>query len=171
MRIKTILSLSTFFTAFVLSVLLVGVPKDYSYNRFVKVYDPQETRLAIQVLLDQDNSNGIERNQTISSLNDAADQADGNESYYTNFAEATEQYVSSSESIEDSNLPSDFQAAWHIHMNAWRDQADYINRMNSSNRTIDSGKYRRQTYKINQSWLQVLRVARKYGVDTSVYPS
>lgn len=170
MRIKTILSLSTFFTAFVLSVLLVGVPKDYSYNRFVKVYDPQETRLAVQTLLDQDQINGVERSQTISNLDEAFEN-EASEFYHSSFADATEQYVSASESIDDSDLPSDFQAAWHTHMNAWREQADYLNRANSANRKIDSARYNRQIYKINQSWLQVLRVARKYGVDTSVYPS
>lgn len=184
MRIKTILSLLVFSATFILSVSLVGLPQNNFYSRLSQAKRAEQNRQNIRMLLWQDINNGRLRNQMMMSL-DGIDQ-DFQSSYTVNqIAEATEEYVDASQSMDSSDLPADFQEAWQAHMSAWRENANYLNEINATakmypvnkvdNRKINgylfklgSETYRNHEAEINRTWYEVLRVGRKYGVYVPV---
>lgn len=181
MRIKNILSLIAFSAAFIFSVTLIGLPKDNFYSRLAQASSFRQNRKNIRTLLQQDDRNGMLRSRAIINL----DETGSNSSFdVASYADATGDYVDLSQSIDDSDLPADFQAAWREHMNAWRDQSEYLNRLKASNRKYnvdgretnqfslnpnDGQTYSSNVDKINSTWFEVLRLGRKYGVDTSRY--
>ncbi|MGI8469405.1 MAG: hypothetical protein ACR2N3_13230 [Pyrinomonadaceae bacterium] len=183
MRIKTILSLITFTAAFVLSVSLVGLPQNNFYSRLAQINRYEQNRQNIQTLLQQDINNGRLRNQTVISL-DGIDENFQSSFNVNQIAEATEEYVDASQSMDSSNLPEDFQEAWQAHMSAWREQADYLNKINTTAKKypslfenkklngylfkLDSETYSSRDAEINRTWYEVLRVGRKYGVYVPV---
>ena len=184
MRIKNILSLIAFSAAFILSVSLVGLPQNNFYSPFNQARSYRQNRENIRALLRRDVSSGSFREQTAYSL---IEDSRNSESPFdiAAFAETTEEYVNNSQSIDDSNLPADFRAAWQAHMNAWREQSDFLNRVKADypksavkGEMIDDplGLYEDeaqtfsiQTNEINLTWFKVLQTAQKYGVDTSGY--
>ncbi|MGI8556688.1 MAG: hypothetical protein ACR2LT_10080, partial [Pyrinomonadaceae bacterium] len=100
-------------------------------------------------------------------------------------ADATEDYVDASQSMDSSDLPADLQQAWQAHINAWRKHADYVNevktiaekystpeskdgKMNGFLFYLNNGnKYNIQAAEINRTYDEVLRIAGKYGVYIS----
>ncbi len=181
MRIKTILSLIAFSATFILSILLIGVPTNNFYSRFDQERNLSRRQQNIRLLLWQDLSSGRLRNETVMSL-DGFDQSFQSAFNVIQIAEATEEYVDASQSMDDSDLPADFQQAWRAHMSAWREQADYLNeveaiakkhptfkdgsrKLNGSLFYLNSGnKYQNQADEINRTYDIVLRLGRKYGV-------
>ncbi|MGI9036782.1 MAG: hypothetical protein ACR2GD_12185 [Pyrinomonadaceae bacterium] len=183
MRIKNILSSIAFIAAFILSVSLVGLPKDNFYSRFTDASNFSQNRQNIRLLLRQDISNGMLRDRTIYSLEELNKNSDSSFDIAP-FADATEEYVESSESIDDTDLPADFQTAWHNHLDAWREQADFLNQVKGTvqEEEINGQKqftfslnpheenvYQNQTDEINRTWHEVLRIAKKYDVDAYRY--
>lgn len=180
MRIKTILSLIAFFATFVFSVSLIGLPKDNFYSRLTQINHSQQSRQNVRLLLLQDINNGRFRDGAISRS------SIDSESYgLESVADLTEQYVDLSQSIDDENLPADFQMAWRAHMNAWRTHADFLNSVKEPSNEIssdvevsddnpfgldssDEQVYLNQVNEINRTWYQVLRVGRQYGVYVPV---
>jgi hypothetical protein len=140
---KNILHLFTFGLTFVVSLSLVVV---------VKSFKGLSTAEKITNVLTEDISNGTSRRENFS-----------NGRYY--LAQKTESYVSASESINVEGLPEDFQNAWQEHMQAWRIHANYLNE-NKCNRWANVDYDRasnEQIREINQTWYEVLRIARQNG--------
>jgi hypothetical protein len=175
MRVKNIVSLIAFFTAFVFSVMLVGLPKDNVYSKLTEGRNIARQQRSIRAFLWADINRGRERDRKLSRLDGIG------ENFQTAYnvrqiADLTEEYVDGSQSMDASNLPADFQAAWQAHMNAWRGQSEYLNEVKSATGNfsedsfsngrvfrIDSESYRQQSDEINQTWDEVLRIGRKYG--------
>ncbi|MGI8554917.1 MAG: hypothetical protein ACR2LT_00960, partial [Pyrinomonadaceae bacterium] len=103
MRIKTILSLIAFSAAFVSSVLLIGLPQDNFYSRFDQARTFRQNRQVIKTFLWEDINNGRSRDQILLSL-DGYDK-DFQTSYNViQIADATEDYVDASQSMNSSDL-------------------------------------------------------------------
>jgi hypothetical protein len=164
MGIKSIISIIAFVASFFLSsslALLLNGGKPASYPRLEARGASCNKGAARRIsnLLRQDIANGRTRQAAF---------ADSDEDATT--AEPVENYVSASENLDTAGLPEDFQRAWRAHMRAWRVHADYLNRfkdkeMSDSERRI----YDQQSEEINETWYEVLRVARNYGAD--IYPN
>lgn len=184
MKIKNILSFIVFSAAFIFSVMLIGLPKDNFYSRLGEVQSSNQTRQNIQIFLWQDINRGRDRNEMFAENSDPSDSAFN----LNQLADSVQDYADEAQSSDDTALPADLQAAWHAHMDAWRTHSDFLNSMkikyakNSSagrfpvtpfdfdkNKQQMLDDYDQQTYliqseKINQTWYQVLRTGRKYGV-------
>ncbi|CAN5144032.1 hypothetical protein BH20ACI1_BH20ACI1_09000 [soil metagenome] len=148
--IKTI---GAFSLTFILSVALVGVPK------------------SISDFLAQDVSNGYERDVDVRSL---FREGISTKDVYTSSAykQIINEYTEKSKDLDDSGLPSDFQAAWRDHVAAWSDHANFLNqsRTHCKMKKImrDDGEFVRtfeeQDTEITRTWFKVLSVARQHGV-------
>jgi len=96
------------------------------------------------------------------------DIANGQDGYLNeNYIISTFNYVNDSESIDDSNLPRDFQLAWRAHMRAWRKQANFLETKGSlefSNAAFVRA-YSVNRNEINRTWWEVLRIADKHGAE------
>lgn len=164
MRSKNILSVAAFITAFVFSTFIAGFFIEKSiYPTIVRVrYDKptscylrrgRETARRIETLIEQDQSYGRERNRKNSSVAG---------------------YVADARSIDDSNLPPDFQAAWHAHLQAWSNYSALIEAAQAAAETENSSQEAYQelagSYNadINSTYYEVLRIAREYGADVDV---
>ncbi len=83
------------------------------------------------------------------------------------YSESVSNYVDASESIEDVNLPPDFRFAWHAHMNAWRNHAEFLRSSGLSREELYERDffltYLNQNHEIERTWLNVLDIGRKYG--------
>lgn len=143
MKTKNILHLVTFVLAFAVSVSVAGV---------VKSFQGLSTAERITNVLTEDIGNGFNRRQNYRDSR-----------YY--LAKQTNDYVTASESINVEGLPEDFQMAWQKHMQAWRTHADYLNE-NKCNRWANLNYDKvsaEQTNEINNTWWEVLRIARQNG--------
>lgn len=184
MKVKSIVSLIAFFAAFVFSVMLVGLPKDNAYSKLSATRNYRQQQQNIRLLLWSDINRGRERDRKLLQL-DGIGESFQTASNVFQIASLTEEYVDGSQSMDTSDLPTDFQAAWQAHMNAWRSQSDYFNEIKSAANNyagdrsengkysghlfrVDSETYRNQGDEINQTWYEVLRVGRKYGVYVPV---
>ncbi len=167
---KFITTIGAFSLTFILSVALVGFPKmNYLPFETVNNYRIQKN---ISSLLQQDINNGSERDIKIYSLIDAELSSD---SVYLSpeYAETISEYVDDSSSIEDTDLPSDFQLAWQNHLRAWREHANFLSKPKSHCKMQKSGSeefsrtFARQDEEITVTWRKVLAVAGKYGATVS----
>ena len=152
--IKTI---GAFSLTFIFSVALVGLP--------------QSAQPDISLLLQRDISNGHERDLDVYNFADF----DSPEDIYMSpeYAETISQYVNASSSMDDTNLPADFQAAWREHMAAWNDFDDFLNKSKNhcKMRKLNSEDFRDnfayKNLRISITWHKVLAVADRYGVTVS----
>ncbi|MGI8641902.1 MAG: hypothetical protein ACR2MG_18385 [Pyrinomonadaceae bacterium] len=167
---KFITTIGAFSLTFILSVALVGFPKtNYFPFETVNNYRIQQN---ISSLLTQDISNGRERDRKIYSLDDTDFSSD---SVYLSpeYAETISEYVNESSSIDDSDLPTDFQLAWQNHLRAWREHANFLSKpkshckMQKFNSEEFSRTFARQDEEITVTWRKVLSVAGKYGATVS----
>ncbi|MDQ3324089.1 MAG: hypothetical protein M3525_16870 [Acidobacteriota bacterium] len=185
MRIKTILSIAAFSTAFIFSTAFAGLFIDKSenhlnqtirsgYNRkptsCFKNRNKAATAEKITAILEQDDRNGDVRDRELRRI-DGYYTSPFKSSSFERYADATGEYADESGSIEDDRLPREFQTAWREHMKAWRDYADFLEDTKSAevrtyigeeNYRVTSNKYNTN---INLTWFEVLRVAEKYGSD------
>lgn len=155
---KYITAVVSFAVTFGLSVLLIGVPeRSFSFQPF-EIQADNETAVQISFLLQQDDDNGREMEASyrmpLASLE---------------FSQATNQYVSQSEAIDDTQLPADFRLVWQAHIKAWRTHADFLRRNSLSNQPMSrcefSRTYNKQNQEITRTWRNVLEVAEEYGAD------
>ncbi len=168
MRSKHIAALITFFATFAFSAfiaLLFAAPKIYQIPP-VKTYDSRcSKRLGVKIrgFLDQDKRNGFERRYyefsdegVVVSRSSVAEEADSITAYY-----------SKSGSMNASDFPSDFQAAWDDHMRAWSEYSDFMQRAKNRRLTSENIYQNRDEYidDINSTWYEVLDIGRKYGAD------
>jgi hypothetical protein len=130
----------TFFITFGLSFSLVGLLFGFpQVNLETRHTFNPSARAKIISVIEQDMRNGdprrlVERRIARKNVSNSTTKAE--------VMEAGQIYAAASSSIDVSGTPADFQYAWNRHMKAWRE--------NSAD--------------INPTWLQVLRIARRYGV-------
>lgn len=167
---KFITTIGAFSLTFIFSVALVGFPKA-DYFPFA---DAGNNRVQQNVLslLQQDIRNGLERDRKIYSLMEA--NLSPQPVYLSpEYAEVMSEYVDESASIDDTDLPADFQLAWQNHLRAWREHANFLGKpkshckMQKFNSEEFSRTFARQDEEITVTWGKVLSVAGKYGVTVS----
>ncbi|HEX8248564.1 MAG TPA: hypothetical protein VF599_10355 [Pyrinomonadaceae bacterium] len=171
MRSKAVLSIIAFLAAFGISVALTPRQSKPGFAPYASRGGCAKTETARRItnLLERDIQYGVVLDRKMSQLRQNGYSRDS-ETYYVNFARLTNEYVTASESIDDSDLPSDFKAAWREHMKAWRVQADFLNETSydaprKRSYGIGSGpgkSYSEQNNEINNTWFETLRIARKY---------
>lgn len=176
MRSKAVLSIIAFLAAFGISVAVTPRQSKPSIAPYVsRGCAKTETARRITNLLSQDIENGRRRDRRIDSLSEVrGDELPyGPTNSFADFATAINQYVDASASIDDSDLPRDFKAAWRRHLKAWENHSDFLNEVkgaaqkrNDSNYGFSRKEYREQIREISETWSEVLRVARTY--DTYV---
>lgn len=167
MQIRFIIAVISFFATFgissTLTKLLIGTNAPQS--SFVYSENNRSAHRKIVNLLRQDIANGERRFRRLPA-NGLAET-----SKHAVYTQVVNQYVNDSESIDDSDLPQDFQAAWRDHMSAWRTHAEYLqkiqdfaaeNEFNLTDRRV-LRKYRKQNDEISRTWYKALRIARSYG--------
>ncbi|MGI8786773.1 MAG: hypothetical protein ACR2HG_03285 [Pyrinomonadaceae bacterium] len=158
MKMKHITAVVAFVITFGLCVLLLGVPENNLPTQSSRFQADNEMGQQIAFLLQEDDDNGRESGAN----SQLADTPFG-------YAEEVNQYVNHSEAIDDSNLPADFRIAWRAHLKAWRTNANFLKRSNLSNQKMTENEfyqaYNNQNREITETWLNVLNVARRYGVD------
>lgn len=146
MKTKHYTALFAFVATFAISATVAGFFK-IEQGAFV-LWDETKTAQKITELLSKDIANGRER-----ILNE-------------DYAITTLSYVDNSESLDDSNLPSDFRQAWRTHMKAWRNHSNFLieGRNYKSNAQIRR-IWSKNTNEINRTWLKVLKIAEKHGAE------
>ncbi len=77
-------------------------------------------------------------------------------------ARIVERYASKASAIDASATPPDFRYAWNRHMKAWTKFSAYTNAL--ANREVEYSGLSDNTEEINETWGQVIRIARRYGV-------
>lgn len=165
MEKKILTAILAFVTTFGSTVAINGyfnpAPEPSVYRR---VENPTAQR--ITELLRQDVNDGEARNVNSYSAyrND-----------FELYAEGIELYVDKSSSMDDSDLPADFRAAWRQHMKAWRKQANLTTRAACEARranVTDADEFEvilekrgssKVTEEINSTWATVLTLAREHG--------
>ncbi len=156
---KLILGIIAFTLTFGLSTTLVGLvfgfPKTISSPKIQKSHSHSVTARRIKSLLIRDDRNGNMRDRRLvnmlkQSFNDMSDS-----DLYQNSAyrDQIASYAARSARINDAGLPRDFQYAWRAHMKAWKKHS-----------------FSNNSQEITQTWHQVLRIARRYGVDINRFP-
>lgn len=162
MKTKHYTALFAFVATFAISATVAGFFK-IEQGAFV-LWDETKTAQKITELLSKDIANGRER-----ILNE-------------DYAITTLSYVDNSESLDDSNLPSDFRQAWRAHMKAWRSHSDFLNntpryvevsahRTANEYRTANESSRRvrklfsQNVNEINRTWSKVLKIAEKHGAE------
>jgi hypothetical protein len=116
----------------------------------------------------QDNRNGEVR------IGKIKRQFDSEGNYYAAYADAVMEYSNVSSSMDANRFPQDFQDAWHTHMDAWRNYAEYLQDMKNTSVQEDSdideikNAETRYNSEINRTWMEVLRVGRSYGMNPSI---
>lgn len=172
MRSKAVLSIIAFLAAFGISVAVTPRAPKSTVSPYVK-RNCSETITASKItnLLRQDIENGHARDRKIDGFNNYGS---SRRAYLVNFTKTIDEYADASASIDDSDLPNDFKAAWREHMTAWKNHSDFLNEYTYVPRRrvngIGSGEgieiprrqYSEQTKEISDTWFEVLRIARKY---------
>lgn len=168
---KFISGFTAFILTFVLSVsivgLLFGFPKVENSRQFCqfRTSNSSVAKYKIKSLLRRDVvRNGFWRVQKIRSIEGIYTMSDAERYSNDTYRQAINDYYIKSSSMDDSDLPSDFQYAWRKHMQAWQQQTAYLNSINYDSDS-DYSRYADNTAEINETWFQVLRISERYGVE------
>ncbi|MDQ6787606.1 MAG: hypothetical protein M3033_12435 [Acidobacteriota bacterium] len=174
MKIKSILSIAAFSTAFILSTFLAGLfvdKSDYQSNLVPPVSENQlqnyrqpdssELQKRIWMFLDEDRDNGLAMGRELRSSQTP--------DLVVNEQTATINLSIKMNRMTDADLPSDFRAAWENHVTAWDTQASFLRRaVKSGNRqTMDDdlmSDYRKNYQEIDRTYFVLLGVAENHGV-------
>lgn len=144
MKMKFITAIVAFSITFGFSTVLAGL-----------LGENNETAQKISSLLKQDIANGQRMDQAYHS---------GWSSFQ--YAKVVSDYVDKSQAIDDTNLPADFRTAWQAHMQAWNTHANFLSRSSCMKKKMTAEEISQITtehkYEITTTWLDVLRIARKY---------
>jgi len=181
MRSKTILSIAAFIVAFVFSTAFASlfisksayVPLSYNTKKtscFKNHGSNNYVAGKIETILKQDMSNGRERGRKLYQI-DEDYRPPFVSSSFPDYSEAVSEYVGSSENLSVEDTPRDFQLAWRKHMKAWRDYADFLDKIKHSSARaklseteateLESG----YSADINSTWFEVLSVRKSYGAE------
>jgi len=190
MKIKSILSIAAFSTAFIVSTFLAGlffdkteiptvlVAPTTTYSKPTSCFGhmkPSAAAEKISVVLRQDDLYGEQRNGKLYDIDLAYRSTAKGTSYFSAYAGITSEYATKSGNMEVGGLPQEFQAAWRSHMKAWRDYANFLEDMKTSTADNSAGEDSFDALEteynngINSTWYEVLRVAGEYGSDFSPY--
>jgi len=192
MKIKSILSIAAFSTAFIISAAFAALFVDKSEIETVFVITPSYNTKAtscfgrakglssanaasINHILQTDDANGWTRYAKTSSVSFDNKPPFAKDSSFDVFADATARYAEQSGKIEIAGLSPEFTSAWRTHMKAWRDYSDFLEAMKISSVRLELGadallKFEREyDDEISRSWREVLRVADQSGVNTQKY--
>lgn len=183
MRIKNILSIAAFSTAFVASTAFAGLFIAKSEIPLVLVAEPSRnsrptscfkyrnggsTAEKISAFIRQDIANGAERNRGLLAI-DGRYVAPISSSSFDEYSAVTSRYADRSGAMKDDGMPHEFQTAWRAHMKAWRDYADFLESMNDASVRADLGKEyfeildRSYDREISRTWYEVLQIADEHG--------
>jgi hypothetical protein len=178
MRSKTILSIAAFIVAFVLSTAFASLfivkseylPLEYNTKKtscFKNRVNSNYAAGKIETIIKQDISNGRQRREVTSLYQTDEEQLSNNNFSFADYAENVEQYVDASSSMDDGELPREFQSAWRKHMKAWRDYSDFLQKTNKNGSNIEHFDRAETRYsaEINFTWYEVLRIGRSYGAE------
>ncbi len=171
MKLKTFLSLATFALTFIFSANLASLFIELPSRQSVLVNErtfcnANKSENEIFNLLRQDQLFGQERNKKYTaSVTDL--KINPKKAIQTDF-EITNEYVDASASLDDSDLPRDFQIVWRKHLKAWRDYTNFVYR-SSSKSTFTKNElqnYQSQLDELNSeitsTWIDVLDVGEIY---------
>lgn len=154
----------TFGFSFVLVGLLFGFPQsgfDYSQRSQSRTFD--QTAFEMQRLIIQDELNGTKRDSSVLKL----DLTQQDKASVAKYSKQVDRYLIKSSSIDDSNLPDDFRAAWQNHMSAWKDYSEFLNERNETKVKMSNGEFSDLESKFDQeisrTWYETLRIARSYN--------
>lgn len=195
---KHLFGIVAFALTFGLSTALVGLLFGFPQNKNTQVENDSTVAKRIEKLLKRDLRNGMLREKAQHTAykswaeNGSTDIKNGAHAMRT-FRGGVSEYVYASSTMDDSDLPRDFQRAWRIHMKAWKKHAgllqkfeelefnnespsktsDAVNLNGADSKVVDettelaklSKRYNCNIMKINRTWYQVLRIAQRYGVE------
>ena len=181
MRSKTILSIAAFIVAFAFSTAFASlfiVKSEYvssSYNTkrtscFKNRAGSNYVADKIETIVKEDMSNGRERGKKLYQI-DEDSRPPFSSSSFSYYSEAVSEYVSSSENLSVEDTPRDFQLAWRKHMKAWRDYADFLDKMKKPSARAKLSETETDELEnnfsadINSTWFEVLSVGRSYGAE------
>jgi hypothetical protein len=183
MRSKNILSIVAFITAFALSAAFASlfitktettydyVPVNgYNSTSCFKYKNNLATANKISALIRQDKRNGRESDRAYYRYGADIFSSSDNTAF-SGYAGAVEQYVNQSSSMKADDLPNDFQIEWREHMKAWREYSDFLNRMKKpSNRGALTQEELEEidvfhSREITRTWNEVLQTAVMYGAN------
>ena len=186
MRSKTILSIAAFIIAFGLSTAFASlfisksvkqssivISSDYNNKKtscFKKRGTYNNAAVKIETVIMHDINNGRERGRRLYQIEE--DQRPPfSSSSFPDYTEAVSEYVGSSENLSIEGTPRDFQSAWRKHMKAWRDYADFLDKMKSSAARAELSELEAAELEvsysadINSTWQDVLSIGRSHGAE------
>lgn len=168
---KIITALIAFATTFGTSTALTGlfVEKHQPLITVSRTNQDVQTKQRILSLLRRDIQNGEDR---LDKCSQAAEFWELSSSDRLNiYSKAVSEYSNDSGSIDDANLPADFQRAWRQHMKAWHDYSVYLEQLKKSAASqkmtgdeIDEQLNDRDDL-INRTWYRALAVASRYDAN------
>jgi hypothetical protein len=173
MKIKSILSIAAFSSAFIVSTFLAGLFFDKSDNQLnlvpaVSEYqlpdylqsNSSELQKRIWLFLDEERENGLAMGTELRSKTAVV---------VVNEQTATVNLAIKMNRMNDSEMPLDFQMAWENHRAAWNEQARFLSRAvkNGNRQALDRDlitDYRNNYQEVNRTYFVLLNTAEKYGV-------
>ncbi len=166
--LKSTISIVAFTLTFGFSVVLVGLLFGFPQTSFDDLQTSQsrnfdQSAYDIFRLISQDELNGTMRDSSVIKM----DLSKQDKTAIAKYSKQVDRYLIKSTSIDDSNLPSDFRAAWHEHMNAWENYSEFLNERFESTTMISNEEFNKSEKKfdeeISRTWFETLRIARTYG--------
>lgn len=167
MNIKIITAIiafvATFGTSSALTKFFVGTNAPLS---FFKTAVDAQTQQKMLTLIRQDIKNGEGRFDQLIETNYRGESCPT--ARLATYSKAVAEYQTKSASMDDADLPADFQAAWRQHMKAWLDHAVLVEKLKVS---VENGETSieevyeeldNQPNEINRTWYKTLRIADKY---------
>lgn len=169
MRCKSLISTVAFITAFSFSAALAGLfPGSTVHEKNSCFHTNSRTASVISEFIRRDVRNGEKRENNVSRSFEATGDPFSSDTI-AEYASAVNNYAADSGSMNDSQLPGDVREAWRVHMEAWADYADFLNRMDEqAYRLNDTEVARARTghiRRINVTWYELLRISEDHGAD------
>ena len=168
---KIITALIAFAVTFGTSTALTGlfVEKRQPLITIAGTNHDVQTQQRILALLRQDISNGEDRIDNYSQVAEFWEMSSPDR--LNIYSKAVSEYSNQSGSIDDTNLPRDFQRAWRQHMKAWHDYSIYLEQLKKSAASqkmtddeIDERLNDRDDL-INRTWYRALAIASRYDAN------
>jgi hypothetical protein len=168
MRSKTIISILAFAVAFGFSTYFASffLPESVESQTFYyeNTHISTQPDSEIMSFLRRDISNGNER---ISSYFDSGNEHHevSPENCLAHKAASVKFYSEKSASMDATELPKDFRAAWRKHMKAWRDYSNFLDKSAKSS-NLDSEDFNEKSAEFNDeissTWNDVLDIGESY---------
>lgn len=166
--ITALLAFSTTFGASTVVSRLFVAPQTVQEVSFTQRVDRNAQR-KISQLLQRDIANGTLRDHQVWQL-DEDSRPPQSPATLAKYTEIIDNYVDKSESLDDSDLPAEFRAAWRAHVKIWREHANFLAQLKDQSKRGQIGAetearlYAAQDAKITETWFKTLQVAGDYDV-------